>query len=73
MGNCGSIVTKPCLSKSDNRYDADFPNTILEQVSFGTVVVSSFVFLSHYARWNFVYILSLNVHMLCVPWYIYFQ
>lgn len=31
MGNCGSIATKPCLSESDDRYDADFPQTILGQ------------------------------------------
>lgn len=31
MGNCGSILTKPCLSESDNRYDANYPQTIIGQ------------------------------------------
>lgn len=31
MGNCGSVITKPCLSESDNRYDANYPKTIVEQ------------------------------------------
>ena len=32
MGNCGFILTKPCLSESDNRYDANYPQTIVGQV-----------------------------------------
>lgn len=31
MGNCGSALTKPCLSESDKRYDANYPKTIVEQ------------------------------------------
>lgn len=31
MGNCGSTITKPCLSESDNRYDVNYPQTIVGQ------------------------------------------
>ena len=33
MGSCNSVLNKPCLSETDNRYDANFPKDIAEQVS----------------------------------------
>ena len=33
MGSCNSALNKPCLSETDNRYDANFPKGIAEQVS----------------------------------------
>jgi len=31
MGSCNSALTKPCLSESDIRYDANYPKDIVEQ------------------------------------------